>query len=131
MRLIPIMLTALLIVGCGATKATKDLSRELISSGGYIDQRIALDDRIITTYRDLLEANKAAVPELVLEDGRKVKTQDVIDALNNILKTSQPIRDSGYALDRYTQAGVNASDLAKDILGQIDILSSVAKLLGK
>jgi len=128
MKLLSVLFVALLAVGCGATQETKDLSHEILSPGGYVDQRMAVDDKIITTYRDLLEANKESVPTLKLADGREVPTQDVIDALDTILTTTPAILEGTHAVDAYTQAGTNVGDLAKDIMGDIDILSSVGSL---
>ena len=128
MKTLLVVLVASLVIGCGATQETKALSYDILSPGGYVDQRLALDDKIIVTYRDLLEANKEKVPMLVLADGREVATQDVINALDIILTTSPAIIEGTHALDAYTQAGTNAGDLASDIIGDIDILSSVGNL---
>lgn len=129
--LLTISTACLLALGCGATQETKDLSHAVISPGGMVDQRLHLDDKIITTYRDLLEANKEAVPELTMVTGQVVSTQEVIDALDTILTTTTPIQEGTHALDKYTQSGTNAMDMAKDLIGHIDILSSITDLFGK
>lgn len=128
MKRLAVVCAALLLVGCGATQETKDLSQQVLSPGGYVDQRLALDDKIISTYRDLLDANKDDVPILKLADGREVKTVDVIAALDTILTTTEQITNGTHAVDKYTQAGTNISDLATDIIGNVDILSSAIKL---